>query len=434
MSLCSVDFFDKNMTCVWHDAVSYVNIDEDYLAPEASKITINKTDKIAENGFIYISGSANFFGYITDINEESEYTVDVSFKPLIALFEHEVLLDVRKQNKDNISLESVIADHIRADWINSGDSHKNIPNLTVATTSTTTKWDFGLVADEEYDEYEADELPVIGEPKRVYKITKTGASNYGKRYIWNERTFEFSTVSEDNHEIPQFARVDFHGKVLTEALNKYGIVITPSVNMSRRGISLSIGTIDRSNPLYVEADLKNVRIKTFTIDEASKATNKLIVVNSFNYEEKITYYLHKSTHKHDTTNSDRIEPVVEEISVISPDIIFDESQHASDSAANRKTAYLKAVSDAWDLGHKQEADDVFGDTEWNNLIELEFGSTDYLVNPYEIKIGQEVRVIHDGTVYSSILTGKTISTVSILLSFGTIRMDLTKKLKLGGRL
>ena len=55
------------------------------------------------------------------------------------------------------------------------------------------------------------------------------------------------------------------------------------------------------------------------------------------------------------------------------------------------------------------------------------------VKPNNIQLGQTALIIHNDSVYSSILTGKKISD-NITLTFGTVRVDLTKKLKLGGYL
>ena len=77
-----------------------------------------------------------------------------------------------------------------------------------------------------------------------------------------------------------------------------------------------------------------------------------------------------------------------------------------------------------------EAAEVFGSIEYNNLIELEMLNDDSLVNPYNLEVGQVVNVISDGASYNSILTGRKIGQTTTLI-FGTVRLDLTKRLKRG---
>ena len=78
-----------------------------------------------------------------------------------------------------------------------------------------------------------------------------------------------------------------------------------------------------------------------------------------------------------------------------------------------------------------QAAEVFGEKKYNNLIELEVCHDDSMIDPKHIKIGQMVSIIHDGVSYGSILSGKTIRETT-KLTFGCIRLDLTKIIKRGG--
>lgn len=76
----------------------------------------------------------------------------------------------------------------------------------------------------------------------------------------------------------------------------------------------------------------------------------------------------------------------------------------------------------------EKATETFGKNKYTNLIEVEVLNDDLLIVPRQLKIGQVVSVISDGTVYSSILSGrKTDSTTTLI--FGTVRLELTKLLK-----
>ena len=112
------------------------------------------------------------------------------------------------------------------------------------------------------------------------------------------------------------------------------------------------------------------------------------------------------------TNNNRIVPVVQEIRGTAPE--------RNGSTITRTFAKMA----------DSEAAEVFGSIEYNNLIELEMLNDDSLVNPYSMEVGQVVNVISDGASYNSILTGRKIGQTTTLI-FGTVRLDLTKRLKRG---
>lgn len=73
----------------------------------------------------------------------------------------------------------------------------------------------------------------------------------------------------------------------------------------------------------------------------------------------------------------------------------------------------------------------FAAAKYVNNIELVVLRDDSMLHPKSMRIGQEINIIHNGTTYSSILTGKEyLSDGKVKLIFGTIRVDLTKMLKL----
>jgi hypothetical protein len=75
---------------------------------------------------------------------------------------------------------------------------------------------------------------------------------------------------------------------------------------------------------------------------------------------------------------------------------------------------------------------VFKTSKYNNLIELTVKDDDSMINPRTMNIGQIVEIIHEGVSYNSILTGKEIKNGLIKLTFGTIRLELTKILNMKG--
>ena len=71
---------------------------------------------------------------------------------------------------------------------------------------------------------------------------------------------------------------------------------------------------------------------------------------------------------------------------------------------------------------------TFSKNKYDNLIELEVAADDEMIKPTALKIGQVVNVISEGNSYTSILSGREIED-TIVLIFGTIRLELTKSLK-----
>ena len=77
----------------------------------------------------------------------------------------------------------------------------------------------------------------------------------------------------------------------------------------------------------------------------------------------------------------------------------------------------------------QQATKAFARNKYSNLIELTFLENDAMITPKSLKIGRQVNIIHDGAEYVSLLSGKELSGGKILLTFGTIRLELTSFLK-----
>lgn len=77
----------------------------------------------------------------------------------------------------------------------------------------------------------------------------------------------------------------------------------------------------------------------------------------------------------------------------------------------------------------QKAAETFANNKYTNLIELTVAEDDSMIKPYELKMGQVVNVIHNNKSYNSILTGKQTGKGETKLTFGKIRLELTKILK-----
>ena len=70
---------------------------------------------------------------------------------------------------------------------------------------------------------------------------------------------------------------------------------------------------------------------------------------------------------------------------------------------------------------------------YEQLIELGYAASDPLVRPLELAIGTPARILYQGAAYDSVLTGYEDSGGIRTLSFGAVRLELTKKLILERR-
>lgn len=201
--------------------------------------------------------------------------------------------------------------------------------------------------------------------------------------------------------------INFYETILVRSLQEYGVVVRVVPDIQAKTITLIIGTI--TSQKTIEADLPNVLEKNVVIKETDKDVNKLVVYNTENYTENRTYYRHTDD-TYDTINDRRVVPVVQEIEAVSPE--YDG----------------EIVSKPFAIVADSKAAEIFGGIKYNNLIELRMFNDDALIKPNEIKIGQKVIIRTNGNQYESILTGYTVGQTT-LLTFGTIRLDLTKIIK-----
>lgn len=227
-------------------------------------------------------------------------------------------------------------------------------------------------------------------------VTTSGSTNN-----WG---FNLKSDTENMHH----CIINFYNVIIARSLEKYGVVIRVVPNVQQKSIQLIVGKAT-DDIVKIESDLRNVIEKNIIIKETSNDVNKLVVYNTENYTSARVYYLHPNG-TYDMNNSNRIIPVVQDIKGTAPEMEGD---------TVKKTFAKMADS---------EAAEVFGSIEYNNLIELVVLNDDALVKPYELEIGQAVDVYSKGKIYRSILTARTVAKQTTL-TFGTIRIDLTKILK-----
>lgn len=352
----NVEIFDREFNLIQHYNVGAIDYNYDYLSTVENSVTIEFNENVEKGDYIRIvNNTDSYFGFISSIavNEAIQGFSEIRFKPFIALFDAPILFDTTLQGSDT-SLEQAIADIITDYWISNSDTDENIYGLEVQTISTTSGWGFHITSDQ----------------KGLNK-----------------------------------AIINFMTSIVRRSLTKYQVGLYAEPDFTNKKIVVSIG-VKAMQTFYIEADLPNVIEKSIIVNETTEDMNKLVIYDQADLTTNVIYYKHPDG-SYDTTDDDRITPVIygiTSVSVAEGDTFADVAQDAADKQFDTDT--------------------------YSNLIEITVQNEDEIVLPQTLTIGQTVNVISNGTSYSSILTGVERSNKTKLI-FGTIRLDLTKIIKGG---
>lgn len=354
MQAYNVEVFSSRFEFITAFTVSSVEYSFDYLNVGANTISIVTDSAIMNGDYLHITGGGDeYFGVVCGIIQgEEEGTVQVEYKSFLSIFDTNILFDTNQQGVG--TLENRLKAIIDSTWVNNSDSTQNVLGLQVITTTSTSGWGFNLKSDIE-----------------------------GKHHII----------------------CNFYTTFVVRSMEKYGVGIKVIPNFTNKQIILSIGYVPDS-PIYIEADLPNVIKKNVTVRATQFDTNKLVVWNATaDYGQSIIYYRHTDD-TYDTSNRDRISPVITQTVAVQTD---DDHTFAELAAS--------------------QASETFGSIEYNNLIELSILPDDELIKPKLMEFGKKIIVLSDGNEYNTLLTGVRIQEGLYTLIFGTVRIDLTKVLK-----
>lgn len=350
----NVEVFTQRFEMVGNTNINTVTYKEDYLSSDENTITVFPIPGIKKEDYIRISrGSEEYVGVISEITfgtDTSKELQTISYKPLMELLNTDILFDVDLQQTG--TLEGFIADRITEMFIENEDASQNIRGLSVVAKTQTPDWYFHITPRDSGGHYNI---------------------------------------------------VNLIDSVIIPAMEKYGVLVKPILDIQERTIRIEIGRV-MGGTYLIEADLPNVIKKQITIKSVSSDVNKLVIYDAADYETKRVYYLHSDL-SYDTHDRDRITPVNCEITSVQV-----EEGHSFEAAAINE-AYNK-----------------FANLSYSNLIELTVMKGDSLVHPEQMEYGQVVKIISEGTEYTSILTGREIGS-NVKLIFGTVRLDLTKVLR-----
>lgn len=195
-------------------------------------------------------------------------------------------------------------------------------------------------------------------------------------------------------------------EILQKALINYNVVVTFNIDVQKKKIIADISVLS-DGVFYIESDLPNVLNKKFNFKKSDSSYNKMTVYNELNETEHETFYLQ---------TDGVITNVPDSLKRITP-VIF-------------TNVFIKHEDDDKETFHNSAYDKAFNKLsaeKYDNLIELEVNSNDGLIDPLNLPIGQNTVIIRDGISYSTMLTGFSIKD-TVTLMFGTVRLELTKKL------
>lgn len=350
----SVEIFTPRFMMVGNSNINEISYKEDYLSSDSNSVTVLTIPGVEKQDYIRISrGSEEYAGVVTEIsfgNEKSKRLQTISYKPFVEMFDTKILFDVDEQGKG--SLEEYIAGQIRALFIENEDEKQNVRGLSVSVLSQTDDWSLHITPSDKGGHYNI---------------------------------------------------VNLMDSVIIPAMKKYRIMVRVKLDIQNRAIRAEVGVCS-AGVIIIESDLSNILKKNVVVKQTNMDVNKLVLYDSADYVNRVTYYLHTDL-SYDRQDTDRIVPVLCERRALTA-----EEGRNFDSAAIA------------------EASSVFGNLSFSNLIELTMSKEDSLVHPMDLSFGQMADIISEGTAYRSILTGWEIGN-NIKLIFGTVRLDLTKILR-----
>ena len=254
----NVEIFTQDFEMVGNTSISGIRHKEDYLSPDENTVTIFIIKGIKKQDYIRITrDKEEYCGVVTGVEygtDKSKKMMVISYKPLMELFNTDILFDVSLQQKG--SLEGLICDRIKEMFIENEDILQNLKGLSVKAVSETEGW--------------------------YFHITPKDAGGH-------------------------YNIVNLIDSVIIPAMKKYGIFVKAGLDIQGRAINVKVGRVSESI-LNIEADLPNIITKNIVIKNVSADINKLIIYDAVNYETKKTYYLHNDL-SYDTKDKDRIIPV-----------------------------------------------------------------------------------------------------------------------------
>lgn len=201
--------------------------------------------------------------------------------------------------------------------------------------------------------------------------------------------------------------------IMAQALTTYGIYVDAHLDFKTKQIVVKI--VPPAAQRTFEADLDNVLDKSITLGDSYGSANKMVIrkrvtnqeTEEVTYPSQTVFYLHPDGTV-DTTDDNRITPVFWTLATLDD-------------------------SETWDQDALDQAVETLSPQQYDNEITLQYRTEDALVNPEQAQIGTPCTIYTGGLAYTSILTGRSVGPGTVTLTFGAVRISLTKKLILQRR-
>jgi hypothetical protein len=369
MAQYSVNFFTRDLAFVHNDSASISELSEDYISLQNNTVEIGLTEKVKNGQLIHLKNELNtFLGVVTNVKPGFD-TLMVTYKSVLSLFDEDILFDTDLQKQTTTDP--------------SGGAKINSKSLEQMLKDTI----------EEIYVYSDDSLQNLN----LVILVETNTPRWG---------FNLKSDTEGTH----YCIIGLYGVLLVNALKKYGVALSIVPDFENRCLLVYIRAQSGYNVLDIDGDLSNVTIKTLKMNDRPNGTNKLTVYNTDDYGQCVDFYVH-TDRSWDSEDTDRITPVVRDVRAAMPDGEIEDPNEA----------FLVSAVDV--------AYGVLSGQAWNNLIELEVAPEDEAVHPLTLFFGQSIRLWYKDGVYESILTGRSITETSVVLTFGSERISFTKRYK-----
>lgn len=364
----NVDFFNRQLVNIHHDTAGDINISDDYISFQNNTLTIRYTSVNLQDAYIHITREGyKYFGVVVSAEPDDENMLKVTYKNFLSIFNEDILFDTDLQLK-NTTVSGI------SGKTNSKSLERMLKDLIDVTYVTN---------------------------EDVLQRLHINVADATSTRPWG---FNLITDTEGQH----YCIIGLYSVLIVNAMKKYGVGIFVEPDFLDKTITLRIANTSRQDVFNIDGDLPNVSVKTLKINDRPRGVNKLTVYNTEDYTEHIDFFVYEDR-TWGIENRSRITPVVRDVRGAMPDSTIPDAA----------TAFALAAVDV--------AYGVLSGLEWDNLIELEMAFNDPLIRPMELEFGQTINFRYKGNTYTSILTGRNISSKSVTLIFGSERIRLTKR-------
>lgn len=445
----SVEIYSRDLILKDHNTIDYDSYEYkyDYLDPEQNKIKILKPLKAALYDYIRIFGNGrDIYGYITKLSngdDDSKDLIEVSFVDLMNKFDIDIIADTSDLGQGY--LEDYISKAITETYINNQDTKQNIEGLEIVIDNyNAEEWTLDLTGDDNDTRTKANLLDdIVIAAFRRYSVRVLFEFILTEKRIIAHISTNLADVIPIETRLSNILSKTIKYRQAKKEINKDLVANKKDYSMQRIYYLHSDGThsiidTDRLVPVYSKLET----VSTKTVNEwAEKFESNL------NKDISTIKRAQDKLAKGETLDEDIIVKEIEaagELNLITGvNITIDQSTGAA-TGFDEETVkgYLEdfigttqyndlCEGFAWDEFVEKadvKADKTFNSNKYENLIEIECTNDDIKLTPWNMEIGQIVKIYDNDSSYETILTAKKIKGTSTLI-FGNERIELTKILK-----